>query len=68
MLDKDENHNGERLFTRREWLMRHALLSGATPGMAREAVSSTAIEHADWDMDGEQKTMAEWDVGEDGGG
>ena len=56
----------ERTYTRREWLMRHALLGGSTPGMAREAIASTAIEHPDWDMDGETHTMTEWDVVEEG--
>jgi hypothetical protein len=54
----------ERTYTRREWLTRHAILDGATPGMAREAISSTAIEHPEWDMDGEKKTLTEWDIGE----
>lgn len=54
----------DRTYTRREWLIRHALLDGATPGMAREAVSSTAIKHPEWDMDGEKKTLTEWDIGE----
>lgn len=56
---------GARVYTRRQWLMRHALLGGATPGMAREAIASTALEHPDWDMDGETKTLADWDVVED---
>jgi len=51
----------ERTFTRREWLTRHAILSGTPPFLATEAVASVAIEH-DWDMDDERKTMAEWDM------
>lgn len=51
-----------RTYTRREWLTRHAILNGATPLLAKEAVASTAIEHPEWDMDGETKTMAEWEI------
>ena len=51
----------ERTFTRREWLTRRAIMNGAPAVMAIEAVSSVAISH-DWDMDGERKTMAEWDM------
>jgi len=57
------DHNG-RTFTRREWLTRRAIMSGAAPMLAKEAVSSTAIEHPEWDMDGEHKTMAEWEIAE----
>jgi hypothetical protein len=67
-MNDANDENGERTYTRREWLTRHALLSGATPGMAREAVASTAIEHPEWDMDGERKTMTGWDIGELGEG
>jgi hypothetical protein len=28
--------------------------------MVREAISSTAIEHPEWDMDGELHTRAQW--------
>jgi len=52
---------GERTFTRREWMTRHAILNGASLVLAQEAVASVAIEH-DWDMDTERKTMAEWDM------
>jgi hypothetical protein len=62
----NNNDDGQRLYTRREWLTRHALLSGATPGMAREAVSSTAMSHEGWDMDDERRTLADWDVTESG--
>lgn len=51
----------ERLYTRRQWLVRHALLSGAPPSLATEAVSSTALEHPEWDMD-EEKTLTEWEM------
>ena len=30
---------------------------------ATEAVSSTAIEHPEWDMDGERHTWDQWDRG-----
>jgi hypothetical protein len=56
-----EPDSDERTFTRREWLTRRAIMSGASAFMAIEAVSSVAIEH-DWDMDTERKTMAEWDM------
>jgi hypothetical protein len=52
---------GERTYTRREWLTRRAIMNGAPVVLAQEAVSSVAIEH-DWDMDTERKTMAEWDM------
>jgi hypothetical protein len=51
----------DRTYTRREWLTRRAIMNGATPVLAVEAVSSVAIGHDDWDMD-ERKTMAEWDM------
>ena len=56
----------DRLYTRREWMMRSAILNGDTRGgvpalmLVRESVSSVAIEHPEWDMDGEKKTWAEW--------
>jgi hypothetical protein len=62
--DRTERQVNERTYTRREWLTRHAIMNGATPGMAREAISSTAIEHPEWDMDGEKKTLTEWDIGD----
>jgi hypothetical protein len=46
--------------TRRQWLTRRAIMSGAAPFGAVEAVSSVAIEHPEWDMD-ESKTWAEWE-------
>lgn len=52
----------DRLYTRREWLTRHAILAGASANLAIEAVSTTALEHPDWDMDTETKTMAEWEI------
>jgi hypothetical protein len=65
MSDKDiktgTTDNGHT-YTRREWLTRHAIMAGASPMLAKEAVASTAIEHPDWDMDGETKTMADWEI------
>jgi hypothetical protein len=52
----------DRLYTRREWLTRYAIMTGASPMLAKEAVASTAIEHPEWDMDGETKTMADWEI------
>jgi hypothetical protein len=52
----------DRLYTRREWLTRRAIMTGASANLAIEAVSTTALEHPDWDMDGETKTMAEWEI------
>jgi hypothetical protein len=56
----------DRQYTRREWLTRRAIMTGAAPNLAREAVASTAIEHPEWDMDAETKTMKDWDMMEDG--
>lgn len=55
----------ERTYTRREWLTRQAILHGSSPLLAKEAVSSTAMAHEDWDME-ERKTMAEWEIAENG--
>jgi hypothetical protein len=58
--------NTERLYTRRQWLLRSAILNGDARGgvpalmLVREAVSSVAIEHPEWDMDTEQRTWAQW--------
>jgi len=49
------------VFTRRQWLTRRAIMGGAAPMLAIEAVASVAIEHEDWDMD-ETKTWAEWEM------
>jgi hypothetical protein len=49
--------------TRREWLVREAVLKGAPWPLAREAVSSTAIEHPEWDMD-EERELSEWLAGD----
>jgi hypothetical protein len=54
-----------RTYTRRQWLTRHAILGGASPFLAREAIASTAIEHPEVDMDGEKRTIAGWEIEED---
>lgn len=51
----------DRLMTRRQWLTRQAILGGAAPLEAIEAVSSVALSHPDWDLD-EEKTWAEWEA------
>jgi len=51
--------NSNDVITRRQYLLYNAVMSGAPVLMAVEAVSSTAIEHPEWDMD-EQKTWDEW--------
>jgi len=57
--DRINADSQEGLFTRRQWLTRRAILSGASVNLAIEAVSSVAMEH-NWDMD-EEKTWAEWE-------
>lgn len=47
------------LITRRTWLTMRVMGSGCGWIVATEAVSSTAIEHPEWDMD-EAKTFEEW--------
>ena len=50
-----------RRFPRRQYLSYEAIItSGASIPEAMEAVSSTAIEHPEWDME-EQLTWAEWE-------
>jgi len=44
MTDRDVE---ERMYTRRQWLTRRAILAGAAPMAAIEAVASVAIEHPD---------------------
>jgi len=46
--------------TRRQWLIHQALLSGAPPFLAIEAVATTAIEHPEWDME-EKRTWRHWE-------
>lgn len=47
------------VISRRQYLIYSLIRSGAPIFMAYDAVSSTAMEHPEWDMD-EQKTLAEW--------
>lgn len=51
----------EQRFSRRQFLTYNAIVSGAPWGLALEAVSTTALEHPEWDMD-EQMTWAEWEA------
>lgn len=53
------HRNDERTWSRRAYLLMAALLAGADTFTAIEAVSSTAIEHPEWDMD-EFRTWDEW--------
>jgi len=73
----DPTETPDRLYTRREWMMRSAILNGDTLGgvpalmLTREAISSVAIEHPEWDMDTEKRTWAQWvddELGPDEGG
>lgn len=41
----------EKPITRRAYMTREVLREGATLFLAQEAVSSTALEHPEWDMD-----------------
>ena len=57
------------LWTRRQYLQAQVLMhekegTFITFMMAREAVSSVAIEHPEWDMD-EKKTWKEWVEGDE---
>lgn len=64
----------ERRYTRRQWLTRVTILNGAagtrggagSAAQAREAVTSVAMSHPEWDMDGERRTWGEWELYEDG--
>lgn len=51
--------NEPKAITRREYLMTEILRRGYPWIVAREAISSTAIEHPDWDMD-ERRTYIDW--------
>ena len=48
-----------KLLTRRQYLTFQAIADGAPVMLAVEAVSSTAIEHPEWDMN-ELRTWDEW--------
>ena len=61
-----EEESRERVYTRRQWLTREAILNGGGWMQVREAVASVAIEHPEWDMDGETRTWSGW-VLEEGG-
>lgn len=47
--------------SRRTYLTVKAMNFGTHPSVALEAVSSTAIEHPEWDMD-EMKSWEEWEA------
>ncbi len=49
-----------KMFTRRYYLLAKACEAGADIFMALEAVSSTAIEHPEWDMN-ERRTWEDWE-------
>jgi hypothetical protein len=49
--------------TRYSWLVIQAMQRGADPLLAIEAVSSTAIEHPEWNLD-ETRTLEEWSRGD----
>lgn len=46
-------------YTRRQYLLYQLIMEGTPAPLATEAVSSTAMEHPEWDMD-EAMTWAEW--------
>ena len=48
-------------FTRRQYLTYRTILDGAHMMLAVEAVATTALEHPEWDMDGEERTWVEWE-------
>jgi hypothetical protein len=60
----DEKRTGPLVvvMSRRQWLFFRALRADASASVfeAWEAVSSTAIEHPEWDME-ETRTMSDWD-------
>lgn len=47
---------------RRDYLLMKTIEGGANIFLAVEAVSTTALEHPEWDMD-ELKTWPEWEKG-----
>ena len=49
------------IMTRRQYYICEAIIAGADVFTAVEAVSSTAIEHPEWDMD-EERTWADWNA------
>lgn len=52
--------NATEPITRRSYLTRKLIFLGTPPLMAPEAVSSTALEHPEWDME-EEKSYDEWE-------
>lgn len=50
----------EKVFTRRQFLTYQLIVDGTPWWEAVEAVSTTALEHPDWDMD-EEMTWSEWE-------
>lgn len=55
----------EALFTRRAYLVARVIIeSGCLWSQASEAVASVAIEHPEWDLDGELRTWDGWDHAE----
>jgi hypothetical protein len=69
MTKTDDSESGERTYTRREWLTRQAIVNGGSGLVkrAKSAVSAVGAEHPELDMDGERKTMAEWEIAENNG-
>jgi hypothetical protein len=49
----------DRKISRREYLISQSILRGTPLMLAVEAVSTTAIEHPEWDM-AEERTWDEW--------
>lgn len=49
----------DETFSRRQFLTYRIVMDGTPIWQAIEAVSSTAMEHPDWDMD-QEMTWAEW--------
>ena len=49
--------------TRRQYMTMRAMMTGCGHSIAAEAVASTALEHPEWDMDGERHTWDEWAAG-----
>jgi hypothetical protein len=52
--------SGDDTLSRRQYLIARTMMGGADIFLAIEAVSSTAIEHPEWDME-EQRTWDEWE-------
>lgn len=55
----DLDENGQVLLSRRMWLTMQVMVRGASWFDAVEAVSSTAIEHPEWDL-AEMRTFQGW--------